>query len=418
MSIVGDTTQAGGKGSIFEGLRVIELAFYAAVPTTTRVLASLGAEVITVQSDTAIDEGWLPPPWGSGLIIRNRLVNKRSASLNVREPKAQEIMRELIGISDIFATNFTMPTLERWGLGYDRLREVKDNIIMLWQNAFGASGPYSSYKAYGMLTQYSSGVSLMTGSTEAPASTDPPYSDLHAAMFSALSVVAALDRRRRTGKGTLIECSLNDTGVVTAGPALLDYQANGVLPARMENRDPYAAPHGAYPCRGYDRWCLIAVFTEEEWQSFRKVIGNPAWTAEPRFVTLADRLDNVVELDRLVTEWTADQDAVEVMEMMQAVGVPAGIVAQGQDLSQSEHLNRRGYYKETRYIVPEFGKSGSEWPEGKPVMCITEPIHFSETPCRFEPMPRIGQDNDYVYGKLLGMPQDQIDSLKSEGVLA
>ena len=401
---------------IFEGLRVVELAFYAAVPTTTRVLASLGAEVITIQSDTAIDEGWLPPPWGSGLIIRNRLVSKRSANLNVREPRAQEILRKLIGISDIFATNFGINTLRRWGLDFPRLRRMKKELIILWQNAFGATGPYSAYRAYGMLTQYSSGVSLMTGPPEMPASTDPPYSDLHAAMFSALAVVSALEKRRRTGKGTLIECALNDTGVVTAGPAILDYQANSVLPTRIENKDPYAAPHGAYPCKGYDRWCLIAIFSDKEWQSFCGVLGNPAWTKRPEFETLVDRLRNVDELDRLVAEWTTNHTPTEVMEMMQRAGVPAGIVAQGQDLSQSEHLKSRGYYKDTKYIVPQFGKPGAEWPEAGPIMCISEPIHFSETPCRFDPMPRIGQDNEYVYGELLGMSHDEIATLTKEGV--
>jgi len=401
---------------IFEGLRVVELAFYAAVPTTTRVLASLGAEVIMIQSDTAIDEGWLPPPWGSGLIIRNRLVSKRSASLNVREPRAQEILRKLIGISDIFATNFGIKTLKRWGLDFPRLRRMKKDLIILWQNAFGATGPYSAYRAYGMLTQYSSGVSLMSGPPEMPASTDPPYSDLHAAMFSALGLVSALERRRRTGKGTLIDCALNDTGVVTAGPAILDYQANGVLPTRMENKDPYGAPHGAYPCKGYDRWCLIAVFSDKEWQSFCDVLGNPAWTKRPEFETLVDRLRNVDELDRLVAEWTMNNTPTEVMEKMQEAGVPAGIVAQGQDLSQSEHLKSRGYYKDIKYIVPQFGKPGAEWPEAGPIMCISEPIHFSETPCRFDPMPRIGQDNKYVYGELLGISHDEIATLTKEGV--
>jgi benzylsuccinate CoA-transferase BbsF subunit len=403
---------------IFDGLRVIELAFYAAVPTTTRVLASLGAEVITIQSDTAIDEGWLPPPWGSGLIIRNRLVSKRSASLNVREPKAQEILKKLINMSDIFATNFSKPTLKRWGLDFQRLRRDKKDLIILWQNAFGATGPYKSYKAYGMLTQYSSGVSLMSGPPEMPASTDPPYSDLHAAMFSALAVVSAIERCRRTGKGTIIECALNDTGVVTAGPAILDYQANKTLPTRIGNRDMRAAPHGAYPCKGYDRWCLLAVFTEDEWRGFCEVIGDLDWNKRPQFETLADRLNNVEELDRLVAEWTINYEATTVMEMMQKAGVPAGIVAQGQDLSQSEHLWSRGYYKDTKYIKPEFGKAGSEWPEAGNVMCVSEPIHFSETPCRFDPMPRIGQDNKYVYGQLLGMSDKEIVELTNNGIIA
>ena len=410
-------TEKSATRGIFEGLRVVELALFAAVPTTGRVLASMGAEVIVIQSNTAIDESWLPPPWGSGLIIRNRLVTKKSASLNVRKPEAHEILKKLICISDIFMTNLGIETLKSWGLDFQSLRKMKKDLIILWQNAFGATGPYSAYRAYGMLTQYSSGVAQMSGTPEMPASTDPPYSDLHTAMFGALAVVSAIERRQRTGKGTVIECALNDTGVVTAGPAILNYQANGVLPVRMENKDPYAAPHGAYPCRGYDRWCLIAVSSDTEWLSFCSVVGNPPWTKRLEFATLTDRLRNVDELDRLVAEWTISRDATEVMEMMQAAGVPAGIVAQGKDLAQSEHLRSRGYYKDTKYIVPEFGKPGSEWAESGPIMCISEPIHFSETPIRFHPMPRIGQDNDYVFGELLGLSRDRMAALAKEGVL-
>jgi benzylsuccinate CoA-transferase BbsF subunit len=237
-------------------------------------------------------------------------------------------------------------------------------------------------------------------------------------MFCALSVISALERRRRTGKGTLIECVLNDAGVVTAGPAVLNYQSNDVLPARIENRDPYAAPHGTYPCRGYDRWCTIAVFSEREWHSFCDVIGNPAWTKRPEFETVDNRLRNVDELDRLVAEWTINYTPDEVMTRMQRAGVPSGIVAQGQDLSQSEHLKSRGYYKYVDYIVPDWEKPGPEWATAGPEICISEPIHFSETPCRFGSMPRIGQDNEYVCGELLGMSRDEIDRLTQEGVLA
>jgi len=185
----------------------------------------------------------------------------------------------------------------------------------------------------------------------------------------------------------------------------------------MENKDPYAAPHGAYPCRGYDRWCLIAVSSDIEWLNFCSVIGSPPWTKRPEFAALTDRLRNVDELDRLVAKWTIDRDATEVMEMMQAAGVPAGIVAQGKDLVQSKHLRSRGYYKDTKYIIPEFGKPGMEWAEAGPIICISEPIHFPETPCRFHTMPRIGQDNEYVFGELLGISRDEMATLAKDGVL-
>lgn len=409
--------QRTGRKGVLEGVRVIELAPYVAVPIAGRVLASLGAEVIAVTSTTAIEQSWLAPPWASGLLMRNHLLGKRNVSLNVREPKAQEILRKLIGKSDVFMTNIGSQTLARWGLDFPRLRAMKENLIILWQSALGGTGPYGGYKAYGMIAQYSSGVAFMGGSPERPAPTDSPYSDFHAAMFSALSILAALERRRRTDKGTLIESVLNESGIVTVGPAILDYQANGVLPARIENRDPYAAPHGAYPCKGYDRWCVIAVFSDKEWQSFCDVLGNPAWTKRPEFETLIDRLRNVDELDRRVAEWTINYTPDEVMEKMQKAGVPAGIVAQGQDLSQSEHLKSRGYYWETPYLVPDWGKMGTEWESADPVICISEPIHFSETPIRFEPIHKVGQDNGYVCGELLGMTHDEISALTSEGVL-
>ncbi|MEE8470382.1 MAG: CoA transferase [Dehalococcoidia bacterium] len=403
---------------ILEGVRVVEISFYVAVPTAGRVLAALGAEVITIQSTTALEQTWLVPPYAPGLLMRNHLLMKRCLSLNIGEPRAQEILRKLIGKSDVFMTNLRSDALARRGLDFPTLRALNEDLIILWQTAFGSTGPHSAHRAYGMLIQYSSGVTLMSGSPDRPAVTDPPYSDLHTGMFCALGVVSALERRRRTGKGALIECVLNDAGVVTAGPAILNYQSNGVLPGRMENRDPYAAPHGAYPCRGYDRWCTIAVFSDKEWQGFCNVLGNPAWTRRQEFETLTDRLRNVDELDRLVAEWTINHSPAEVMERMQRAGVPAGIVAQGQDLSQSEHLKTRGYYKDIEYIVPDWEKTGPEWTSAGPVICISEPIHFSETPCRFGPMPRIGQDNEYVCGELLGMSHDEITALTREGVLA
>ncbi len=405
------------KKGILDGVRIVEIAFYVAVPTAGRVLAALGAEVITVQSINALEQTWLAPPYAPGLLMRNVLLGKRSLSLNLEDPRGQEILRKLLNKSDVFMTNMRRDSLAKRGIDFDQLRKVKQDLIVLWQTAFGSSGPHSDHKAYGMLVQYSSGVTLMSGSPERPAVTDPPYCDLHTGMFCALAILGALHKRRRTGEGSLIECVLNDAGVLTVGPALLNYQANGTLPIRMENKDPYAAPHGAYPCKGYDRWCTIAVFTDSEWASFCQVLGNPAWTKRTEFQTLADRLRNVDELDRLVAEWTISSEAAEVMERMQQAGVPAGIVAQGQDLCNSEHLKSRGYYKDVKYITPEFGKPGPEWAEAGPTICISDPIHFSETTCRFAGMPKIGQDTEYVCGKLLGMPHGEIEALTKQGVL-
>ncbi|UCC60311.1 MAG: CoA transferase, partial [Dehalococcoidia bacterium] len=203
----------------------------------------------------------------------------------------------------------------------------------------------------------------------------------------------------------------------TVGPAILDYQTTGAIPDRTENRNPFAAPHGAYPCSGQDEWCVIAVFSDEEWQSFCNVIDNPAWTKRLEFQTLVDRLNNVVELDTLIAEWTVNHTRQEVMEKMQKAGVPVGIVAKGQDLAESDHLKHREFYRESTFIAPEIGKSGMEWPQSGPAIMFSIPIKFSDTPCLFGPMSRIGQDNNYVYGELLGMSEDEISSLTEEEVI-
>lgn len=402
---------------ILEGVRIVEISFYVAVPTAGRVLASLGAEVISIQSTASLEQTWIVPPYAPGLLMRNHLIMKRCLGVDINQPQGQEILRDLIGKSDVFMTNLRGDALDKRGVGFSALREMKEDLIIVSQTAFGSTGPHSAHRAYGMLIQYSSGVTLMSGAPDRPAVTDPPYSDLHTGMFCALSVLGALEKRRRTGEGSFIECVLNDAGVVTAGPAVLNYQSNGVLPERMLNRDPCAAPHGAFPCRGYDRWCTIAVFSDAEWRGFCDALGNPPWTKRPGFETLVERLRNIDELERLVAAWTLEHTPDEVMETMQAAGVPAGIVAQGQDLSQSEHLKSRGYYKYPEYIVPDWGKPGPEWASGGPMICISEPMHFSETPCRYGTMPRIGQDNDYVCGELLGMQREEIDRLTKEGVL-
>ncbi len=400
---------------ILDGVRIVELALYLALPLTGRLLAALGAEVIKVESNTAFDQTWLSAP--PGLLQAEYRLLKRNISLNLREPKAKPIMEALLRKSDVFVTNLGEEALVRFGIDIPKVQQLKDDLIILWQTGFGRTGPYGGLKGYGLMMQHACGISLMNGSPERPGAASVSYSDYHTYLFNALALMGAIERRRRTGKGTVIECPIYDSGVCTVGPALLNYQVNRVMPSRIVNRDPFAAPHGAYPCLGEDRWCVIAVFSDEEWQSFCSVLGNPKWSKRTEFKTLASRLNNVDELDSLVAEWTLNRTAQEVMEKMQKARVKAGIVAKGEDLAQSEHLKSHGFYKANKYFAPEIGKPGVEWPEVGPSVMFSEPINFSETPCAFGPMSRIGQDNDYVYGELLGMSQEEISALTNEGVL-
>ena len=195
--------------------------------------------------------------------------------------------------------------------------------------------------------------------------------------------------------------------LATSLPSYLEYTANGHIPTRMANRHPRAAPHGNYRCRAEDRWCAIAVFEEREWRGFCQVLGDPAWAKDPKFATLAGRKENEDELDRLVEEWTINYDAWDVTYQMQRAGVPAGVVEKGSDSEEGRdvHLTRREFMEQTSH--PEFGNHPS----------FPVPIRFSETRCRFGHTPAVGEHNQYVYKRLLGMSDEEVERLKKEGVI-
>jgi benzylsuccinate CoA-transferase BbsF subunit len=401
-----------------EGVRVIEFGLYIALPLATRLLASMGAEVIKVETLTSLDMSWYGPIYAPGALQLEYRPLKRNVTLDVRKPKGKEVMEELIKKSDIYMTNLGAGAFAKYGLDFDHVRSLKEDLIVLWQTGLGSTGPYGGYKAYGRLMQHACAISSMSGTPDNLGVANISYSDYHTSVFNALAVIGALERRRRTGKGCFIECPIYESGVITVGPAFLDYQSNRVIPERRENRHRFFAPHGAYPCKGEDRWCTIAVTTEEEWKAFRAAIGNLAWTRSPEFATAADRVKNAKELDRLVGEWTSKRTAYQVMERMQKAGVPAGIVARGEDLAKSEHLKSHDFYKETEYYSADFNTPGVKWPVAGKSPVFSEPIYFSESPVLFGPMHKVGQDNNYVYGKLLGMSKKEIKELTKEGVFA
>lgn len=401
-----------------EGVRVIEFGLYIALPLATRLLASMGAEVIKVETLTSLDMSWFGPLYAPGALQLEYRPLKRNVTLDVRKPRGKEVMEELIKKSDVFMTNLGQGALTKYGLPFDHIRSLKEDLIVLWQTGLGSTGPYGGYKAYGRLMQHACAISTMSGTPDNLGVANISYSDYHTSLFNAMAIIGALERRRRMGKGCFIECPIYESGVVTVGPAVLDYQANGVVPERRENRHLFFAPHGAYPCKGEDRWCTIAVTTEDEWKSFCAVIGNPVWTKSAEFATAPDRVRNAKELDRLVGEWTSKRTAYNVMERMQRAGVPAGIVAKGEDLANSEHLKSHDFYKETEFYSADFEKPGVEWPVAGKSPVFSEPIYFSETPVMFGPMHKVGQDNNYVYGKLLGMSRKEIKQLTKEGVFA
>jgi crotonobetainyl-CoA:carnitine CoA-transferase CaiB-like acyl-CoA transferase len=376
---------------------------------TGRILASLGAEVIKVETNKVLDEMNFIPAWSRGGGQPEFQRAKKRITIDVRTPDGLEVFKELVKVSDVFMTNFRRNILDRWGIDFPELRRLRQDIILMWQTGLGGIGPYYTYKSYGILVQHMGGVSLMSGEEgEPPATINTSYSDYHTGVFQPVAIMGALLRRRLTGQPATMESSIFKSGALTAGPAILDYQSTGRMPQRIGNRDPFAAPHGAYQCQGDDRWCAIAVQTEEQWMAFCQVVGSPDWCSDDAFSTMESRLANQERLDALVGEWAVNQTAEDVMTELQEAGVPASVVSQGQDLYESEHLKARGFYQPTPYYLADRGNPAYEWDKFEGIAAANPP-KMSESPMDFGPYSNIGEDNDYVFKEILGMSQTEVD---------
>ena len=407
---------ASGKKAL-QGVRVLELGPYVALPLTGRILASLGAEVIKVETNKVLDEMSFIPAWSRGAGQPDFQRAKKRVSIDVRTPGGLEVFQELVKVSDVFMTNFRRNILDRWGIDFPAVRQLRPDIILMWQTGLGGIGPYYTYKSYGILVQHMGGVSLMSGNEgEPPSAINTSYSDYHTGVFQPSAIIGALMRRRMTGEPATMESSIFKSGAITAGPAILDYQVNGRMPQRVANRGMDCAPHGVYQCQGDDRWCAIAVRNEDEWDGFRRAVGNLDWCSDPEFSTLEGRIANQGRLDALIGEWTIQHSADEVMTVMQSEGVPASIVSQGDDLYTSEHLKARDFYRPTPYYVAERGTPAWEW-EKRDSLAWTTPARLSETPMEFGDYSYVGEDNDYVFSEILGMPESRIEALKEDGSL-
>jgi len=408
---------AGMAKRALEGIRIVELGPYVALPLTGRILASLGAEVIKVETNKVLDEMAFIPAWSRGAGQPDYQRHKKRITLDVRTDEGKDLLLRLLAVSDVFMTNFRRNILSRWGVDFPEVRAARPDIVIMWQTGLGGNGPYYTYKSFGILVQHMSGVSLMSGSPGAPpVAVNTSYSDYHTGVFQPTAIIAALMRRRMRGKTATMESSIFRSGAVTAGPAILDYQLNNRLPERRDNRDSSAAPHGVYRCQGDERYCAISVEGDEQWAAFCHVLGNPAWTQELRFSTAFARLNNQDELDRMVGEWTIQLTSKKVMDTLQQAGVPASIVSQGQDLHDSEHLKARDFYRETNYYVAERGTHASQWDEG-PSLSWSMPFNMSKTPVEFGNYSNIGEDNSYVFGDLLGLSPTEIARLSEREVI-
>ena len=385
-----------------DGIRVVDFTLRYQGPYATMLLAHMGAEVIRIESSTA------PQPIARDTAgFQRNNASKKSLSLNVKDPRGLEVARALVKLSDIFLENYATGVMERLGLGYEDLKKVNPDIIMLSSTGLGRSGPFKDTIATFQHIQGFSGQSHLAGYSGGwPGTVAGMWADPLAGLLSLSAVLAAYHHRQETGRGQYIQVSMAENLMAALPEPFLDFAMNGRDDGPQENQDASLSPHGAFRSQGIDKWVAIAVTNEEEWNAFCRATGHPEWAADERFADPLSRWHNHEELDRLVTQWTLERTDYEAMQILQAAGVPAGPTLDAAGLVGDPHLNDRGFFVPVGEV------------DGKPYIHPAHPWRSSgvlqPSYAQISPM---GEDNDYVLKELLGMSEAEIARLVEDEVL-
>ncbi|HSS09251.1 MAG TPA: CoA transferase, partial [Acidimicrobiales bacterium] len=401
--------QGSGARPAWDGTRILEFGSGAAGPIASRYFAEHGAEVIRVESRSRPDFlrvyalGPGNPHGLEGSDMFDALnVGKRSVTLNLKHSKAVDLARRLVGWADAVAENFAPRAMPGFGLDYDRLAEIKPDLVMVSACLQGQTGPHKDYPGFGGQGSALAGFNSLTGWPDRePLGPFGTITDSLAPRFVATALAAGLLYRRRTGRGVYLDLAQVEAGAYTLAPWLVDYFVNRRTRLRMGNRSERAVPHGAFPTSGRDRWVAIAAWDDDDWAALVKVageVGDPAWS-------LAERQARIDDIEGAVSRWTAEQSADEVARVLQGVGVEAVPVADFGDVYTDPQLAERQHFVTLTH--PFLGESAYE----------RNGFRLSHSRSGYgRPSPTLGQDNDYVFGEVLGLSGAERQALADEGV--
>jgi crotonobetainyl-CoA:carnitine CoA-transferase CaiB-like acyl-CoA transferase len=334
---------------VFEGIKIVDFGWAIAGPLTLKYLADYGADVVCIESLERPDLLRTATPYKDEIPGVDRAgyfayfaANKLSISLNLNKPGSSNIAKRLVKWADIVADSHRPGVMERWKMGYNDLVKIKPDIIMIRNSNQGLTGPAATHPGLGNHTNGLSGIINFVGWPEQePISLMVAYSDYMVPHFAAAALIGALDHRRKTGKGQLLDVSQFEVSLQLLAPALINYSVNGSEEQLKGNSCDGAAPHGVFRCKGDDRWCTISVFDDSEWRAFCNAIGKPEWLKKPEFSSLRSRKQNEAKLNSLIEQWTIRHEAEEVMKLLQKAGVAAGVVQNARDLYEDIQLKER-----------------------------------------------------------------------------
>jgi crotonobetainyl-CoA:carnitine CoA-transferase CaiB-like acyl-CoA transferase len=395
-------------GGSFAGIRVISFPTGIVGPALAGLLAEHGAEVISIEAGRAVRS----PQRGQRFQVASDLEANRSRkriAVDMKNPEGVALVKKLIAKSDVVAENYSARVMASWEMDYPRLKEIRSDIIMASLQAFGQTGPRRDYVSFGPILMSYSGMAYLWRDPEVArpgAGCQTAFPDYIAPSYGALAILAALHHRACTGRGQYIDISQAETAASMIGLAHLEYLVNGREPEPQGNFSANAAPHGCYRCKGDDRWCAIAIETQEEWLRFCEIAGHREWIADPCFSDLSARVANRKELDAAIESWTVKYTPHQVMIMLQRDGIAAAVVQTAEDLYRDPHLRERGFARDVfHFTVGWVTRAG-------PSVRLTQ--HG------FQPSGAAhlaGDDNETVLGELLGLSRAAIRDLAERKVL-
>jgi benzylsuccinate CoA-transferase BbsF subunit len=389
-------------------LKILDLSWVGVAPITVKYLADHGATVIRVESHARLDVVRLGPPWHEGKpgIERSQFyasynTSKYGLALDLTKPEAREIALRLAAWADVVVESFTPHVLRGWKLAYDDLRRVNPGLVMLSTCLQGQTGPHAEYPGFGQLMAALSGFYEVSGWPDrAPAPPYGAYTDFIVPRLAATALLAAIDHRRRTGEGQHLDVSQFEASLHFLAPALLDHELAGTVASRAGNRSDHAAPHGAYPCAGDDRWIALSVRDDAGWRALAGVLRRPEWLEDGRFATHATRVAAADALDALIADATCLEDARELMDRLQAAGVAAGVVQSALDLHADPVLAGWEFFQ------------WLEHPERPPAPYEGHALRLDATPGRLRrAAPALGEHTALVLREVLGYGEDEIRRL-------
>lgn len=428
-----------------EGVRVVDLTVIWSGPTAAWLLGCLGAEVIHVDNPHHFPDfgrGFLmwpqesqlkqpsgrvnypegkvgARPWNRTAFFNRALWNRLSCCIDLNKTEGKEVFKGLIKESDLFIENNSATAMENLGLGHEVLQDVNPRLVCINMPAWGRSGPYKDYVGWGAMHQAIAGEEWIRGYADEEHPTHNTFRfhmDSAAAPMAVFAAIMGLIHRDKTGKGQWVDFAQMQNMIHHFGEIYMDAAWNGRDQKTLGNRHPTAL-QGCYPCRGPEpsldtvlyggeRWINITINNDREWEALCHVMGNPDWTRNEKFATVAGRHKNHDEFDKRIAEWTGKRDNFELFYVLQTHGVPAGPVQDSRDSHMDPQLNSRGFFQTiTGSDIGTYRYPGFPW-------------KFSETPLKVTHAPcMLGEDNDYVYKEVIGLTNDQIADLESKGVL-